>query len=270
MLAFPLLGEQLENTWNLKLAREFDVTQKDVSSLIHVNYKENLLPIYEGKMIWQFNHKFSEPKFWVRKDSFKKYMTGNKIDDNTVFDYENFRLVYRRLASSTNEHTLISTIIPPSPHADNLASVKSFNEQGKKLISTEEQIFLCVMFNSFVVDYCIRQRVTTNLNFFYIYQLPIPRLTESDARFKGIVERAAALICVSDEFEDLKRELVAKGYELKMDAPDILRAELDAMVAHLYDLTEDEFAHILKTFPIVKDEVKAAAMAEFRKLEELR
>ena len=37
-------------------------------------------------------------------------------------------------------------------------------------------------------------------------------------------------------------------------------------MAKLYDLTEDEFAHILKTFPIVKDEVKVAAMLEFRKL----
>ena len=101
---------------------------------------------------------------------------------------------------------------------------------------------------------------------FYVYQLPIPRLTESDPRFKPIVERAAALICVSAEFEDLKRELEAKGYELKTDAPDVLRAELDAIVAKLYDLTEDEFAHILKTFPIVKDEVKVAAMVEFRKL----
>jgi hypothetical protein len=116
----------------------------------------------------------------------------------------------------------------------------------------------------------IRQKVSANLTFFLVYQTPLPRLTETDPRFKQIVERAAALICVSAEFEDLKRELVAKGYELKTDAPDVLRAELDAIVAKLYDLTEDEFAHILKTFPIVKEDVKAAAIVEFLKLEELK
>lgn len=36
------------------------------------------------------------------------------------------------------------------------------------------------------------------------------------------------------------------------------------MVAHLYGLTEAEFAHILSTFPIVPHEVKQAALQEYR------
>ena len=44
-----------------------------------------------------------------------------------------------------------------------------------------------------------------------------------------------------------------------------LRAELDAIIAHLYGLTEEEFAHILSTFPIVPQEVKHATMEEFRR-----
>jgi len=43
-----------------------------------------------------------------------------------------------------------------------------------------------------------------------------------------------------------------------------LRAELDAMVAHLYGLTEEEFAHVLSTFPLVDEKVKQAAMREFK------
>ncbi|HEX8423830.1 MAG TPA: ATP-binding protein, partial [Pyrinomonadaceae bacterium] len=44
-----------------------------------------------------------------------------------------------------------------------------------------------------------------------------------------------------------------------------LRAELDGMIAHLYKLTEDEFAYILSTFPLVSDEVKDAALEQFRR-----
>jgi len=44
-----------------------------------------------------------------------------------------------------------------------------------------------------------------------------------------------------------------------------LRAELDGMIAHLHGLTESEFARILSTFPLVAQEVKSAAMEEFRK-----
>ncbi|MFI3188065.1 hypothetical protein BCS42_05320 [Crenothrix sp. D3] len=101
---------------------------------------------------------------------------------------------------------------------------------------------------------------------FYVYQLPIPRLTEKDPQFKPIVERAAAVCCTTPEFDDLKTELQQNGYVVETRLIASLRAELDAIIAHLYGLTESEFAHILKTFPIVKEDIKAAAMAEFRKL----
>jgi hypothetical protein len=47
---------------------------------------------------------------------------------------------------------------------------------------------------------------------------------------------------------------------------DQLRAELDAILAHVYGLTEDEFTYILSTFPIVKTEQKTLTLAEFRKI----
>ena len=46
-----------------------------------------------------------------------------------------------------------------------------------------------------------------------------------------------------------------------------LRAELDGLVAHLYGLTEAEFAHILSTFPLVADTVKKAAHQAFRDID---
>ena len=43
-----------------------------------------------------------------------------------------------------------------------------------------------------------------------------------------------------------------------------LRAEIDGLVAHLYGVTEEEFIHILATFPLVKDPVKVAARNAYR------
>lgn len=45
-----------------------------------------------------------------------------------------------------------------------------------------------------------------NMNMFYIYQLPLPRLTKNDKAFISIVERAARLICTTPEFDDLAQE----------------------------------------------------------------
>jgi hypothetical protein len=46
-----------------------------------------------------------------------------------------------------------------------------------------------------------------------------------------------------------------------------LRAELDGLIAHLYGLTEEEFAYILTTFPLVADPVKIAAQNAYRDVE---
>ena len=46
-----------------------------------------------------------------------------------------------------------------------------------------------------------------------------------------------------------------------------LRAELDGIIAHLYGLTEEEFAYILTTFPIVSETVKIAALHAYRDVE---
>jgi hypothetical protein len=85
------------------------------------------------------------------------------------------------------------------------------------------------------------------------------------------VRRAAQLICTTPEFNDL-RKVVEKelGVTITPATNDAerarLRAELDGRVAHLYGLSEDEFAHVLRTFPLVAQSVKDAALAEYRTL----
>jgi hypothetical protein len=164
----------------------------------------------------------------------------------------------------------VSTISPRTFHVDNLATIVLHTKEGKRQISNTQQIFLCAVLNSFVADYLIRQRVTNNLNFFYLYQLPVPRLSEEDGTFSSIVERASRLICTTDEFDDLAKEIGLKNHRTGIiDATGRaqLRAELDGLIAHLYGLTEEEFVHILSTFPLVPDPVKVAAHNAYRDVE---
>jgi hypothetical protein len=44
---------------------------------------------------------------------------------------------------------------------------------------------------------------------------------------------------------------------------DRLIAEIDAIVARLYGITEEEFIHIHSSFPIVKEDVKMLTLEEF-------
>ncbi len=191
-------------------------------------------------------------------------------------------MVFRRQSASTNERTLVSTIIPPSFHADNLAGINVCRATSEDSVTHEQQLLLTAIFNSFVSDWLVRQKVTTNLNIFYLYQLPVPRLTAGDAGFAGIVERAGRLICTTPEFDDLAREVgLEPGKAKAEDRADTarlaygvtdpaeragLRAELDGMVAHLYGLSEAEFEHVLATFPLVEQGVRDAALRSYRDL----
>jgi hypothetical protein len=202
-------------------------------------------------------------------------------------------LGFRSVASSTNERALISSILPQFVFCGNSLLVSL----SDSFLNREQILFSTSIFNSFVVDFALRQKVSQNLNMFYVYQLPIPRLQEGDQWFTEIVDRAAKLICTTPEFDNLWAEVFPhpltpspKGGEGEQDfsAPlsrsgrgaggeglgvtneverAKLRAELDGIIAHLYGLTEIEFAHILSTFPIVPDPTKQAALNAYRDVE---
>ncbi len=261
MLRFPLLGERLEDKWNLVLTREFDMTND--SHLFHTLNAKNRLPLYEGKMIHQFNPKFKEPSYWVDEAKARQALVGREEDKGQKLDYQNYRVGFRSVGENTNSRNFISTVIPQNVFCGNSLIV------SKSLSENKFTLFIVAIFNSLLADYLIKKKISRNMNMFYVYQLPVPRLTEADAEFAPIVERAAKLIGIAPEFDELAKDVGLTGWQDGVtDETERakLRAELDAMVAHLYNLTEDEFAYILTTFPLVAKETKEAALEMFREL----
>ena len=261
MLRFPLLGEDMPGKWVVKFSAEFHMTND--SGLFRNEPAPGRLPLFEGKMIWQFDLNYAEPRYWVSEKEGRKAVLGVRGKDvGQGLGYQTYRLGFRAVSSSTNERSLISSVIPPA-FAGNSLIVSSDS-------SCQVQLFCVSLLNSYPLDWLLRQRVTTNINMFYIYQLPLPRLSSDDPYFAPLVERAARLICTMPEFDDLAREVGIGSH--RNGATDTaerarLRAEIDGMVAHLYGLTEAEFTHILGTFPLVPEPVKVAAQNAFRDVE---
>jgi hypothetical protein len=270
MSVHPLLGEDLPNTWNLKLGTEFHMTND--SDLFRTQPGPGRLPLYEGKMIHQFTHRWegAAARYWIDEQEGRKRIIGARGKDvGQKLDYQTYRLGFRDIARNTDTRTMISTITPKSFHGNKLPCVVTLGENGERRIDEATQVFLCAIWNSFPLDYLIRQRVTSTLNFFYVYQLPVPRLSAGERYFDAIVERAAKLICTTPEFDDLARAVGLGGHQTGVTdeaGRARLRADLDGMIAHLYGLTEDEFAYILSTFPLVSEAVKAAALDAYRAL----
>ncbi|MEH2257265.1 Eco57I restriction-modification methylase domain-containing protein [Nostoc sp.] len=261
MLKFPLLGEKIEGKWNLVFCNEFHMTND--SHLFKQQSGQGKLQLYEGKMIHQFTHLYAQPKYWIHEKEARQQLLSKKEDIRQILSYQKYRLSFREIAASTNERTLITTIIPKNVFANHKLILSDLN---KSTITTKGFLYICGLFNSFVFDYMIRQRVTTSISMFIVYQLPIPRLTKNDRNFNDIVQRAAKLICTTPEFDELAQEVGLGSHQQGVtDETERakLRAELDGIVAHLYGLTEDEFSYILTTFPIVNATVKEAALSAF-------
>ena len=266
MLQHPLLGERLEGTWNLVLSNEFHMTSD--SHLFKTEPGLGRVPLYEGKMIHQFEHELSTPRYWVNEMEGRADILGKVADVGQTLPYERYRFAHRAIARSTDSRTLIGSILPKRcfyGHSMNAA---------KQPTSESENLYLAAVLNSFSFDYILRQMVSANLTMFFIYQCPMPRLANTVANFSAIVERAARLICTTHEFDELAHAvklapLRKEGGQLIYGETNALararlRAEIDGLVAHLYGLTEAEFSHILKTFPLVPDPVRAAAQNAYR------
>jgi hypothetical protein len=269
MLRFPLLGEEIKGKWNLGLTAEFHMTI-DGKTLFRTEPDKGRLPLFEGKMIWQFQSDYEKPRYWVDEKEGRAAILRRREDDGQALDYQTYRLGFRDIARNTDTRTMISALIPPTFHGNKLPTVKVFDGSGKRVIDSADQLFLCAIWNSFVLDWVLRQKVTTTLNFFYIYQLPVPRFGPRDPGFGSIANRAARLTCIAAEFDTLAKEVGLKPHHDGVTDPAErarLRAELDGLIAHLYGLSEAEFAHVLSTFPLVPEPVKIAALNAYRDVE---
>ena len=274
--AFPFLADGATLGWGIGLyGEELNMTR----SAKYFKTSKTQYPLFEGGMIWHFDNAFEKPRYWVSERELRasflekraKRIGLNSVPKDLKPDYGTYRIAIRKIASNTNARTLITTIIPPDTFAGNSLTVhfpfrnvpERYNEP---MFSYAELLFLVSVMNSFVVDYVLRSRMTTNLNLFYLYQLPIPRLPQTDKTFKTIVKRAAKLVCVWPEFDALAKEVGLRGSQDGVtDEKERarLRAELDGLVAHLYGLSEDEFAHVLSSFPVVQQLEKDAALAAY-------
>jgi hypothetical protein len=259
---FPMLGVDDGSSWVFKLTNEFHMTGNH--ELFETRPARGRLPLFEGKMIHQFTHQFSEGRYWVDEKKGRQALLGRQDDDQQVLSYQCYRIAHRSIARNTDARTMIAAVLPPMTFYGHSLNATTHDLQGSELL------LMTAFLNSMTLDYQLRQSVTANLTMFFIYQLPVPRLTSKDSAFASIVERAARLVCTTSEFDDLAKTAGLGSHKhgaSKAEERARLRAELDGLIAHVYGLTEAEFTYILSTFPLVPDPVRVAAHNAYRDVE---
>jgi len=248
MYHYPSLRKEISSFWKVHFSRELDISLD--SKLF--NKEQKGLTIFEGKMIEQYTHKFKKPRYWIEKENVLLKF-GSQYQD-----YKEYRLGFRSVAASTNRRTMIATIIPRNVCCGNsLIVTKIFDpENDERLINESDLLYLCGIFNSFVFDYLLRLKVTTNLNMFFIYDMPVPRLSKYDNIYQEIVRNVASLF---PKFETLHKQFGKNfSYQSFFDRFQC-QATIDSLIAKIYELDKPSFEYILDQFHL-KDPRKEEAL----------
>ncbi len=191
-----LINEETgENPWGVSFLRMIDMAND--SHLFHTESGPNRVPLYEAKMIHQFDHRFgtwegvqergnsqlpsptpeqyadpsytTKPWYWVDKDEVEARL-GN-------WD-RGWLMGFRDVTNATNERTVIASVLPRMGVGHTMP-----------LIMVVKLLAGCLLanLNSVILDYIARQKIGgTHITFFIIKQLPIlppDRFTDKNIDF---------------------------------------------------------------------------------------
>ena len=111
------LGKEIEGTWNVRFRSELHMTNDShLFKTAPTDY-----PLYEGKMIWHFDSEFETPRYWLDKEEVETALGEN------AWEGKHYRVGFRDIAASTNERTLVVTLVPPNWIGNTLPTVISRN-----------------------------------------------------------------------------------------------------------------------------------------------
>lgn len=244
----PLLGDSSQK-WHIRTYREFDMT---LDAKLFNTHGEGY-PLYEGKMMHQYDAYFEQPTRFVDSALGEERLSQKWKTPHSQLPDRQFRIAFRSIGRSTDSRTLIATMLPRFVFVGNSLNLIDVG------INNVQKIGLLSILNSLTLDYLIRARVSSNVNAFYVKELPVPK----DLPSLEELGRLATALIYGREFDDLRGEVLPLEKHQEEERSK-LRAKIDARVAHMYDLTYEQLQHILSRFLLVSEEYKKEVLYQYK------
>ena len=244
--------------------------------------EELYLPLYQGRMIRQFDHRANSVNY-NPDNTINPYLSVAVTDaehanpafspmtqywvleqevSNNMPDRLGWTIAYRRIARPTDARTMIVAAVPKIGLSDSV-----FLLMPEKTFSAADACLLIANLNSYCFDYVTRHKMPgTNLSWFIVEQLPVIAPADYDRSFGATTARdlvrdlVLRLTYTAHDMAPFARDLGYDGEPFIWDEEERrhLRARLDALYFHLYGLSREDAEYVLDTFPIVRREDEAA------------
>jgi len=220
---------------------------------------DRYLPLYEAKMLHQFDHRWStyenatdsrsvtanekkdadflvQPRYWVLEDTVESAIPDEEPPNRSF----SWFLGWRDVCRSTDTRTLISSACPRVAVGDKF--LLTFSSQPPAF-----RLLLLAAFNSFVCDFVTRQKLGgTALKYFVLKQIPViqpvrfrevlPFLTSTMEAAQWFAPRALELAYTAHDLVAMALDCGYSGppFPWQEDRRFEIRCELDAAFFHLY------------------------------------
>ena len=240
--------------------------------------EEMYLPLYQGRMIHQFDHRansvlvnpenthnpylseqvtqpqHADPHFLPQS----QYWVPATEVEATFTDSCSYVLAFRDIARPTDVRTMIASIAPKYGYGNSLPMLVPGNAQAATC--------LVANLNALCLDFVARQKVQgTHMNWYIAEQLPVIAPEDYDQQLGNgtardlVRDHVLRLTYTSNDMAPFARDLGHDGPPFIWDEEERrhLRARLDALYFHLYGLSRDDAEYVLSTFPIVQREDQA-------------
>lgn len=258
-------GQPEQNPWGISFMAMFHMSND--SHLFHDSDGQGLLPLYEAKMIHQFDHRWASyeanargqagkgevasrdvtlaekadpdfaatPRYWVSEQEVNQRLSDKGWSKNWLMGWRN-------IARSTDERSFISAVTP---------IVGIGHSMPLWFLNTKQSLAAAFLANMTALpfDFIVRQKLGgTNMTFGYYKQFPVlPPEVYTDADLAVIVPRVLELTYTARDMQPWAQDLGYQGepFPFNPERRAQLRAELDAWYARAYGLTRDQLRYIL-------------------------
>jgi hypothetical protein len=169
--------------------------------------------------------------------------TAERLGDARTLSCNRPRIVFRDIARATDSRTIIAALVPGKVFLTNKAPYFLFPRGTER-----DEAYLLGVLSSLSLDWYARRFVELSVNFFILNPLPIPRPPDDHPLRLRSIDLSGRLASVDKRFAKWAGSVGVGHGSLVDDEKEDMIHELDAVIAHLYGLSEPQFVHIFATF----------------------